>query len=68
MNRIYHSASDELATNSGFQEMPGWSTGLLNPELLKRENLIQAIGFLTMNSSLNVGLNPAGNTVYICGS
>ena len=62
MNPIYLSASDELATVSGFQEMPGWSIDPQSRGRLKRENMIHAIGLLIMNSSLDVGLNPAGNT------
>jgi len=67
VNRIYRSASDELATNCGFQEMPGWSTAHPVLEHLRRENLIHAIGWIIMNSSANAGSNPAGSTQPISG-
>lgn len=65
---ISRSELDALDTVCGFQEMPGWNTGPLAPELSKNVELIPLIDSPITNSLLQDGLSPAGGIVYTSGS
>jgi len=59
VNRIYRSRSDELATYSGFQEMPGLNINLLSLELLKSVMEMPKIDSQTTSFSQEDGLSHA---------